>query len=237
MSSALFFSLSMTIISYNIVLPSTRADVWSAGCILAELLLGHKQFVELWMSAYEMDNLKNTEQFGALVSANVGGLFLTLQEDGRMERGMADSCTSNDKDSNGFKLAVELLENMLTIDHEKRLNMCDVYTSAWIGGEVGALTSNRISTSSCGGSLKDSNGARSLSRTPSRDSLLGSVLLKRPLSASIERRPSARTREALEGTFAGRAALTAKRPLSASSDLESRNIDRSALSLITRRFV
>lgn len=173
------------------------------------------------MSAYEMDNLQDADQFGALVSANVGGLILTLKEEGM--RNTSES--SNGDDRSDFNDSVKLLEKMLTTDFEKRPSMRGVYTSSWVGGQAEPLPTNSRSTSR--GSSNGSISGRSLSRTSSRDSLLGSVLLKRPLSAGIERRTSVKTAEALEGTFAGRAALIATRPLSASSDRGSSSMEKS----------
>lgn len=36
----------------------SKADVWSLGCILLELVLGHDDFCRLWMTAYDREHLK-----------------------------------------------------------------------------------------------------------------------------------------------------------------------------------
>lgn len=40
-----------------------KADVWSVGCILLELILGHERFCELWMVAYDYDVLQDKGLF------------------------------------------------------------------------------------------------------------------------------------------------------------------------------
>lgn len=35
-----------------------QADVWSLGCILLELVIGHAEFCRLWMTAYDHEQLK-----------------------------------------------------------------------------------------------------------------------------------------------------------------------------------
>jgi hypothetical protein len=32
-----------------------KADIWSIGCILLELVLGHEKFCDLWMTAYDYE--------------------------------------------------------------------------------------------------------------------------------------------------------------------------------------
>lgn len=40
-----------------------KADVWSIGCILLELILGHERFCDVWMSAYDYEILQDKEKF------------------------------------------------------------------------------------------------------------------------------------------------------------------------------
>jgi hypothetical protein len=48
-----------------------KADVWSIGCILLELVLGHERFCDIWMIAYDYDILQNKEQFTVTISETV----------------------------------------------------------------------------------------------------------------------------------------------------------------------
>ncbi len=40
-----------------------KADVWSIGCILLELVMGHEKFCDVWMTAYDYEILQDKEQF------------------------------------------------------------------------------------------------------------------------------------------------------------------------------
>jgi len=51
-----------------------KADVWSTGCILLELILGHERFCDAWMSAYDFDVLQDKERFDDMIKTTVKGL-------------------------------------------------------------------------------------------------------------------------------------------------------------------
>lgn len=51
-----------------------KADVWSTGCILLELILGHERFCDAWMSAYDYDVLQDKAKFTAAITATVDKL-------------------------------------------------------------------------------------------------------------------------------------------------------------------
>jgi len=40
-----------------------KADIWSIGCILLELILGHERFCDVWMTAYDYEILQEKEKF------------------------------------------------------------------------------------------------------------------------------------------------------------------------------
>lgn len=48
-----------------------KVDVWSVGCILLELVLGHERFCDIWMVAYDYDVLQNKDQFTATINETV----------------------------------------------------------------------------------------------------------------------------------------------------------------------
>lgn len=48
-----------------------KADVWSLGCILMELIMGHQKFCDVWMTAYDYDILQDKEQFISTISETV----------------------------------------------------------------------------------------------------------------------------------------------------------------------
>jgi len=35
-----------------------KADLWSVGCIMLELIMGHEQFCDVWMTSYDYDVLQ-----------------------------------------------------------------------------------------------------------------------------------------------------------------------------------
>ncbi|GMH88000.1 hypothetical protein TrST_g12279 [Triparma strigata] len=48
-----------------------QADVWSIGCILLELLVGHDTFGECWMTAYDSEYMKRKSDFRSEIQAAV----------------------------------------------------------------------------------------------------------------------------------------------------------------------
>eukprot|EP01038_Epipyxis_sp_PR26KG_P006770 gene6770-9273_t len=40
-----------------------KADIWSVGCILLELVLGHERFCDIWMTSYDYEILQDKEKF------------------------------------------------------------------------------------------------------------------------------------------------------------------------------
>ena len=48
-----------------------KVDVWSTGCILLELVLGHERFCNAWMAAYDYQILQDKEQFQSSVNTAV----------------------------------------------------------------------------------------------------------------------------------------------------------------------
>ncbi|GMI23922.1 hypothetical protein TeGR_g7634 [Tetraparma gracilis] len=51
-----------------------QADVWSIGCILLELLVGHDTFGECWMTAYDSEYMKSKKGFRTEIQAAVSEL-------------------------------------------------------------------------------------------------------------------------------------------------------------------
>jgi serine/threonine protein kinase len=51
-----------------------KADVWSSGCILLELLAGHEKFCDVWMTAYDYEILQNKDHFSQTIQETVDTL-------------------------------------------------------------------------------------------------------------------------------------------------------------------
>jgi serine/threonine protein kinase len=56
-----------------------KADIWSTGCILLELILGHEKFCDVWMCAYDYDILQDKERFSESISQAVETLSPHLE--------------------------------------------------------------------------------------------------------------------------------------------------------------
>jgi serine/threonine protein kinase len=52
-----------------------KADIWSTGCILLELILGHERFCEVWMPAYDYEVLQVMCVFPSVSSSEILHLF------------------------------------------------------------------------------------------------------------------------------------------------------------------
>lgn len=55
-----------------------KADIWSCGCILLELVLGHEQFCEVWMKAYDYEVLQEKQVFVREIDATLEHLVSVL---------------------------------------------------------------------------------------------------------------------------------------------------------------
>lgn len=51
-----------------------KCDVWSVGCIMLELIMGHDKFCDVWMTAYDYDACQDKEQFTDLIHEAVENL-------------------------------------------------------------------------------------------------------------------------------------------------------------------
>ena len=48
-----------------------KVDVWSIGCILLELILGHEKFCDVWMSSYDYEVLQEKSSFTLSIEATL----------------------------------------------------------------------------------------------------------------------------------------------------------------------
>mmetsp|Transcript_1869 Transcript_1869/g.2969 ORF Transcript_1869/g.2969 Transcript_1869/m.2969 type:complete len:521 (-) Transcript_1869:117-1679(-) len=60
-----------------------KIDVWSTGCILLELTLGHERFYDIWMHCYDMEVMRDKEKFSEIIQNSTNSLqeFLPFSED------------------------------------------------------------------------------------------------------------------------------------------------------------
>ena len=81
-----------------------QVDVWSIGCIMLELSLGHDAFCKSWMSAYDFEIIQRPSSFEDAIEGAVGDLKLELMN-GEM---------------------VEFIRNVLVIDPGQRISSEEV---------------------------------------------------------------------------------------------------------------
>ncbi|ETV91712.1 CAMK/CAMKL protein kinase [Aphanomyces invadans] len=91
-----------------------KADVWSIGCILLELVLGNTFFLKTWMTAYHLDVLSDRAHFQKLVQTNVTAMHTAL--------------ASNESYSSEAK---SLLKSMLCEDAATRPTIFDIAEHPW----------------------------------------------------------------------------------------------------------
>jgi serine/threonine protein kinase len=57
------------------------ADIWSVGCILLELTLGHEYFNKMWMVAYDYNLLSKPTMFQGQITESVATVLVTIKRE------------------------------------------------------------------------------------------------------------------------------------------------------------
>lgn len=94
------------------------ADVWSVGCIMLELSMGHEKFCNLWMKSYDYEILKDETKFQKSLYKSVSKLKRSKD-------------ATNDKGSKDMNL---FLQSLLVIDPKLRLNASQMLNHKWFDG-------------------------------------------------------------------------------------------------------
>mmetsp|Transcript_28657 Transcript_28657/g.57332 ORF Transcript_28657/g.57332 Transcript_28657/m.57332 type:complete len:736 (+) Transcript_28657:30-2237(+) len=87
-------------------------DVWSIGCIMLELSLGHDIFCKSWMSAYDFDIIQRPSAFEDAIDTAVSDLKLELMNEEM----------------------VEFIRKVLVIDPSKRISSEEMLDLSWFRG-------------------------------------------------------------------------------------------------------
>jgi serine/threonine protein kinase len=94
-------------------------DVWSVGCIMLELLLGHDRFCEEWMSGYDYDIIQRPSEFEDIIGSAVENM--DLSHTSRPIQDFAGSCLAMDPDKRGSAADLMKSEWMSEIEEEREV--------------------------------------------------------------------------------------------------------------------
>ena len=103
----------------NEVYYGDSADLWSSGCILLELVLGHQKFCDLWMVAYDFEIMQEKARFAQEISQSVEMLPSNLH--------FSDSMNS-------------FVVRLLDLNPDTRASGREVVSHGWINGELDDVT-------------------------------------------------------------------------------------------------
>jgi len=98
-----------------------KSDIWSTGCIMLELIMGHEQFCEIWMSSYDYDTLQDKVKFNDEIEVAVKMLPDALQ--------CSESC-------------IEFILKLLKIRSSERPSCSEVLEHHWFGGVGASVRAN-----------------------------------------------------------------------------------------------
>jgi tRNA A-37 threonylcarbamoyl transferase component Bud32 len=97
------------------------ADVWSVGCIMLELTMGHENFCHQWMASYDYEMLKDEHKFQK-----------SLQQSVMRLKKRKEIATNGDQE--GSKDMNSFLQGLLVIDPKLRFNASQMLDHKWFDG-------------------------------------------------------------------------------------------------------
>ncbi len=96
-------------------------DLWSIGCIVLELSVGHEVFCDEWMIAYDYELLQDPPRFEAKVKECLAKISVTMRETMQLNPDLVD-----------------FILGLLTLAPEKRMTVEEIVRHPWIALEDGA---------------------------------------------------------------------------------------------------
>ena len=124
-----FFAPEMILLdAYN----GDKLDVWSAGCILLEMYLGHSVFQQRWMTAYKMQHFKEKSLFAQKLNESLKAVMRIIEE-GREALSYNKYKQDGEQHIYDFsESAKDLLLKLLYADSNRRLNIAQVLSHPWV---------------------------------------------------------------------------------------------------------
>jgi serine/threonine protein kinase len=93
-----------------------RVDVWSIGCILLELVLGHQKFCDLWMTAYDYEIMQDKDRFKEEIAISVQNI--------------------SSESSEFSEFMQNFILRVLDLDPEKRATAREISQHPWFEGAL-----------------------------------------------------------------------------------------------------
>lgn len=124
-----FFAPEMILVDeYN----GDKVDIWSAGCILLEMYLGHSVFQQRWMSAYKLQHFKEKSVFAQKLNESLKAV-MRIVEEGREALSYNKYRQDGEQQIYDFsEAAKDLLLKLLYADSNRRLSIEQVLGHPWI---------------------------------------------------------------------------------------------------------
>lgn len=130
-----------------------QADLWSLGCILLELLLGHKQFEQLWMSAYDLHVLDDAQLFATQIKKTVHQMLAAFRDSSIKDlKPVSQQCLS-------------ALQSTLVLEPTKRATVDELLAMEWCTSDTHARAVMMSSSISKSKSFSDRPRSTSRPRT------------------------------------------------------------------------
>jgi serine/threonine protein kinase len=126
-----------------------KVDIWSVGCILLELVLGHERFCDLWMGSYDYEVMQNVRRFDDEIETTVKQLPQELR----------------------FTSALnQFIIRMLSLDPAARPSAGELCRLDWMKDKIGHLPTEFDLKLRSDPPVNHSNQIRSALRSPSNPS-------------------------------------------------------------------
>lgn len=114
------------------------ADVWSLGCVLLEILLGHERFYELWVSAYDYSLMRDPPRFEERIRQALAEAFEALASTRDRASTSGSSTPTKAPAAPAAPLppvsepVVGVVRSMLQFDPQERITTGELLAGDWV---------------------------------------------------------------------------------------------------------